>query len=58
VHCFWPVEESAELAEGSSGCGEVVSGVCLFAWNFGVARSLVLTGAERKTTPKMTLSLD
>ena len=33
---FRPVEESAELADGPSGCGEVARGGCLFAWNFSV----------------------
>jgi len=40
---FWPVEELAELADGSTGCGEVARGGCLFGWNFSVTRSAVLT---------------
>jgi hypothetical protein len=31
LHCFRPVEESAELADGPSRCGEVARGGCLFA---------------------------
>jgi hypothetical protein len=43
MHGFWPVEETAELAEGPTGCGEVVSFKCSFAWNFSVTRSAVLS---------------
>ena len=32
VNGFWPVEEFAELVDGSAGSGEVASGGCLFAW--------------------------
>ena len=38
-----------ELAEGSTGCGEVARGGCLFAWSFNVSRLTVLMEAERKT---------
>lgn len=40
------MEKSAELADGLTGCGEMVSGVCLFAWNFSMRRSTVITEAE------------
>ena len=42
---LWPVEE---LADEPSGDGEVARGECLFAWNFSVTRSTVLTKAERR----------
>lgn len=42
VNGFWPVEEFAELTDGSTGCGEVAWGGYLFAWNFWVIRSTVL----------------
>jgi len=29
VKGFWPVEEFAELVDGSTGCGEVARGGCL-----------------------------
>ena len=51
------VEEVVELAEGSTECGELVRGGCLFAWNFSVTRSAVCTEVERRTGPNMTLSL-
>jgi hypothetical protein len=47
VHGFWPAKKLAELADGATGCDEVASGGCLFAWNFTVARSTVLTQAGR-----------
>ena len=56
VHGFWPVEDLAELAGGPTGCCEMAKGGCLFAWNFSVTRSTVLTEAER-TRRNMTLSL-
>jgi hypothetical protein len=43
VQGFWPVDELAELADGPTGCGEVARGTYLFAWNFSVTRSTVLT---------------
>jgi hypothetical protein len=49
---FWPVAEVAELADGPTGCGEMAGGECLFAWNFSVSRSTVLTEAEEDTRPK------
>ena len=51
------MEDSAELADGLSGCGEMARGGCSFAWSFGVTRSVVLTGVERSAGPIMTLSL-
>lgn len=42
VNDFWPVEEFAELVNGSNGCGELARGGYLFAWNFWVTRSTVL----------------
>ena len=44
---FWPVEELAEVADGSTGCGEMARGGCSFAWNFSVTRSTVLPEAKR-----------
>jgi hypothetical protein len=32
----------------STGCGEMVRGGCLFAWNFSVTWATVLTGTESK----------
>ena len=46
---FWPVEELAEVADGSTGCGEMARGGCSFAWNFSVTRTTVFTEAERWT---------
>jgi hypothetical protein len=45
---LWPVEELAGLADEPSGNGEVARGECLFASNFSVTRSTVLTKAERR----------
>ena len=45
---FWPVEELAELVNGSMGCDEVARGGCSFAWNFCVTKSTILTEAERR----------
>ena len=56
VHSFWSVEMLAKLADGPTGCGEVARGGCLFARNFGVTSSTVLTVVERKARPKMTLA--
>jgi hypothetical protein len=36
------------LAGGPTGCDEVVSGGCLFPWNFSVTRSRVLNGGGEK----------
>jgi hypothetical protein len=55
VHGFWPVEVLAELADGPTGCGEVARGGCLFAWNFSVIRTAVLTEAGRRPRPNMLL---
>lgn len=38
-----------------AGCGELAWGGCLCAWNFGVTRSPVFTGAEGTIRPNMTL---
>ena len=40
-----------------AGCHEVVRGGGLFATNFSVTRSTVLTEAERRSRPNMMLSL-
>jgi hypothetical protein len=56
LHGFWPVE-LPELADGPTESGEVARGRCLFAWNFRVTRSAVLTEGERRIGPNMTLSL-
>ena len=41
------MEEIAELADGPTGCDQLARGGCLFACNFSVTRSTVLTQAER-----------
>lgn len=46
-----------ELADWPTGCGEVARGGYLFTRNFIVTRSAVLTKAERRSRPKMTLSV-
>jgi hypothetical protein len=61
------VEESAELADEPSGCGEVARGRCSFAWNFTVTvvyrvhspTNALFIKPERalKFTLKFTLSL-
>jgi hypothetical protein len=38
-----------KLAEGSTGCGDVAGGGCLFPWNFSVTSVTVLMEADRKT---------
>ena len=43
AHGFWPEEELAELADGPTGRGKMARGGCLFAWNFSVTRSTVVT---------------
>ena len=50
---FCPVEE---LADGPTGCGEVARGGCLFARNFSLTSSAVLTVAERMARPNTTLA--
>ena len=52
---FWPAEDSAELSDGPSVCGEMASGGCSFAWNFSVIRSAVHSGVDRRAEPNMTL---
>jgi hypothetical protein len=54
---LWPVEKLAELADILTGCGEMASDVCLFAWNFNMRRSTVITEAEYRNRPNMTLLL-
>jgi hypothetical protein len=56
MHAFGRWKDVAELVDVPSGCGEVARGEFLFARNFVVTRSAVLTKAER-STPTMTLSL-
>jgi len=46
------VDDAAELADGPTGCGEVVRIGCLSAWNFSVTRST----ADRRIRPNMTLT--
>jgi hypothetical protein len=63
IHCygavrgFWPVEELVELVDEQTGCGDVMWGGRLLAWNFGVTRLAVLMEVERKARPNMTLPL-
>ena len=51
------MEDSTKPAGRPSGCGEVTSGGCSFAWIFGVTRSTVLTGVGKSAGPITTLSL-
>jgi len=55
LHGFWPVEDLAELANGSIWRGAVARGGCLFARNFSVTRSAVYSEAESRTRPNTTL---
>jgi len=57
MHGFWPAHEFVFLADGPTGCGEVVRSGCLCAWNFSVTRYSVPTEVERRTRPNMMLSL-
>jgi len=41
---FWLAKELPGLADGPSGCGEMATGGCSFAWNFCVTQSPVLAG--------------
>jgi hypothetical protein len=54
---FWPVVELAELVDSPAECVDVRRGGCLFAWNFSVTSSTVLTEAERRNGPNMMLSV-
>ena len=45
---FWSVDNSAILAVGLIGCGEVAMGGCLFAWNFSLTNSIALREADRR----------
>ena len=51
MHGFWPVEETADLADGPTGAGEVARGGCLFAWNFSVTRWREGTGRNMTLSP-------
>jgi len=42
------VEEITELADGLTGCDQLARGGCLFACDFSVTRSAVLTEGEEK----------
>jgi hypothetical protein len=55
LHCFWPLEELAELPEGPTVCHEVARGGCLLACNFSVTRKTVLIEAERRTGPNISV---
>jgi len=44
---FWPVKDSAELADGPTGCGDIARSRRLFAWYFSVTKSSACTEAER-----------
>lgn len=57
MYGFGRWKELAELSDGPTGCAEVARGGYLFTQNFIVTRSAVLTKAERRSRPKMTLSL-
>ena len=37
------MEDLADLVDEPTGCGEVVRDGCLFAWNFSLAKLVVLT---------------
>jgi hypothetical protein len=41
-----------ELTDGPSGCGEVARGGCLYAGNFIMTRSTVLTVADKRRYTK------
>ena len=41
-------EELTEQADGSSRCGELARGGCLYAGNFSLARSTLLAVADRR----------
>jgi hypothetical protein len=45
---FLAVDELTEETDGSSGCGEVARGGCLFVGNFSLTRSTILAVADRK----------
>ena len=55
VHGFWSVELTEPVTE-PTGCGEVARGGCLFACNFSVTKSTVLTETDRRTRANMTLN--
>ena len=43
---FGRLRSLAELSDGVTSCGELATGGCLFASNFSVKRSAVLTEAD------------
>ena len=47
VESSLPVEQTAELVDGHTGCGELAKGGCLFAWNFVVTSSAVIRGGGK-----------
>jgi hypothetical protein len=57
VHGFWLVKELVKLADRHPGCSEVARGRCLFARNFSVTRSALLTETDRRIGPNMMPSL-
>jgi len=56
VPTAWPVECSARFLAGG-GVSLLARGGCLFAMNFSVTWSIVLTEAERRSRPNMMLLL-
>lgn len=57
MHGFWLVGEVADLVGRPTACGEGVRCGRSFAWNFTVARSIVVMEVERRTRPNITMSL-
>ena len=51
MHGFSLVEGTADLADGSTGDGEVARGWCLFVWNFSVKRWREGTRRNMTLTP-------
>ena len=56
MHGLWPVEESAELADGPTERSQVARGGCSFALKFSVRRPTVFMEEERRIRPNLTLS--
>jgi hypothetical protein len=54
VQGFGPVA-LAELPDGATGCGEVARGGCIFACNFSATKTPLLTVAETRAKPNMSL---
>lgn len=42
------MEDLADLVDGRTACGEVVRDGCLFAWNFSLTVSPILTKGGEK----------